>query len=118
MGDWRRSIQRALVAVLVIIWVMSGTGIAPAVARTIAAPPTPAALEIPNLTDGVEKLTLDNGMTVLLKKVHTAPVVAVQLWYRVGSADETVGNSGISHQLEHLLFKGTEERPIQFGRLF
>lgn len=118
MGDWRRSIQRALVAVLVIIWVMSGTGIAPAVARTIAAPPTPAALEIPNLTDGVEKLTLDNGMTVLLKEVHTAPVVAVQLWYRVGSADETVGNSGISHQLEHLLFKGTEERPIQFGRLF
>ena len=75
-------------------------------------------LEWPSLTEGVERTVLENGLVVLTKEVHTAPVVAVQVWYRVGSADETIGNNGISHQLEHLLFKGTRDRPIQFGRLF
>jgi zinc protease len=55
---------------------------------------------------------------VLTKEVHTAPVVSVQVWYRVGSRNEPTGQNGISHQLEHLMFKGTAERPIQFGRLF
>lgn len=70
------------------------------------------------LTDDVVKTVLDNGLTVLTKEVKTAPVVSVQIWYRVGSQNETTGLTGISHQLEHLLFKGTTERPIQFGRLF
>jgi zinc protease len=60
---------------------------------------------------------LDNGLTVLTKQVNTAPVVSVQMWYRVGSQNEKAGITGISHQLEHLMFKGTTERPIQFGRL-
>ncbi|WP_017326370.1 pitrilysin family protein [Synechococcus sp. PCC 7336] len=83
-------------------------------------PPTIAApnLLMPSLTEGVRKTVSSNGLTVLSKEVHTAPVVAVQVWYRVGSANETSGNNGISHQLEHLLFKGTRERPVQFGRLF
>jgi zinc protease len=71
-----------------------------------------------NLTDGVTKTMLDNGLTVLTKEVHTAPVVSVQVWYRIGSRDEAPGVNGIAHQLEHLLFKGTKDRPIQFGRLF
>lgn len=70
------------------------------------------------LTDDVVKTVLDNGLTVLTKEVKTAPVVTVQIWYRVGSQNEKTGLTGISHQLEHLLFKGTTERPIQFGRLF
>ncbi|HEY9825599.1 MAG TPA: insulinase family protein, partial [Stenomitos sp.] len=70
------------------------------------------------LTRGVEKTVLDNGLTVLTKEIHTAPVVSVQVWYRVGARNEAVGLNGISHQLEHLLFKGTQSRPIQFGRLF
>ncbi|WP_404785693.1 M16 family metallopeptidase [Altericista sp. CCNU0014] len=70
------------------------------------------------LTRGVQKTLLDNGLTVLTKEIHTAPVVSVQVWYRVGSRDEIPGQNGISHQLEHLLFKGTQSRPIQFGRLF
>ncbi|MHC5733112.1 MAG: M16 family metallopeptidase, partial [Nostoc sp.] len=49
---------------------------------------------------------------------HTAPVVSVQVWYKVGSRNEGTGESGISHQLEHLMFKGTSSRPVQFGRLF
>jgi zinc protease len=70
------------------------------------------------LTRGVQKSTLPNGLTVLSKEIHTAPVVSVQVWYRVGSRNESPGQNGISHQLEHLLFKGTRDRPIQFGRLF
>ncbi len=70
------------------------------------------------LTHGVRKTLLDNGLTVLTKELHTAPVVSVQVWYRVGSYDEPAGLSGISHLLEHLMFKGTNNRPVQFGRLF
>jgi len=71
-----------------------------------------------SLTKDVRKTVLDNGLTVLTKEVHTAPVVTVQVWYRVGSRNEALGLNGIAHQLEHLMFKGTADRPIQFGRLF
>ncbi|MBF2026939.1 MAG: insulinase family protein [Oscillatoriales cyanobacterium C42_A2020_001] len=77
--------------------------------------PKPATLA---LTKGVEKTVLDNGLTVLTKQVDTAPVVSVQVWYRIGSRNEAPGVNGIAHQLEHLMFKGTKDRPIQFGRFF
>lgn len=70
------------------------------------------------LSQGVSKTVLSNGMTVFTKEVDTAPVVTVQVWYRVGSLDESPGINGIAHQLEHLMFKGTQDRPIQFGRFF
>lgn len=85
-----------------------------------AAPPAapPVASPAVSLTQGVTQAVLKNGLTVLAKEIHTAPVVSVQLWYRVGSRNEGEGINGLSHQLEHLLFKGTKDRPIQFGRLF
>jgi zinc protease len=70
------------------------------------------------LTQGVRESRLNNGLTVLTKEIHTAPVASVQVWYRVGTRNEPEGQNGISHQLEHLLFKGTKDRPVQFGRLF
>ncbi len=70
------------------------------------------------VTENVHKTVLENGLTVLIKEVHTAPVVTVQMWYKVGSSNEEPGVNGIAHQLEHLMFKGTQSRPIQFGRLF
>lgn len=70
------------------------------------------------LTKGVHKAYLENGLTILLKEIHTAPVVSVQVWYRVGSRNESPGLNGITHQLEHLMFKGTHTRPVQFGKLF
>ncbi|MBX9252542.1 insulinase family protein [Desmonostoc muscorum CCALA 125] len=86
---------------------------------TIAAPPKAAApVSALSFTQGVQKTVLDNGLTVLTKEVHTAPVVSVQVWYKVGSRNEVKGENGISHQLEHLMFKGTTDRPVQFGRLF
>ncbi|WP_427162993.1 M16 family metallopeptidase [Aliinostoc sp. HNIBRCY26] len=87
---------------------------------TIAATPTAVVSPqaVVSFTQGVHKTVLDNGLTILTKEVHTAPVVSVQVWYKVGSRNETKGENGISHQLEHLMFKGTKERPVQFGRLF
>ena len=55
----------------------------------------------------VTETTLDNGLTVLIQEVHTAPVAAFMVWYRVGSRNETAGITGISHLLEHMMFKGT-----------
>ena len=71
-----------------------------------------------SITSGAQKTVLENGLTVITKEIHTAPVVSVQVWYRVGARNETAGQNGISHQLEHLMFKGTQSRPIQFGRFF
>jgi len=71
-----------------------------------------------SVTEGVRKTVLENGLTVLTKEVHTAPVVSVQVWYKIGSRNEAPGVNGIAHQLEHMMFKGTKDRPIQFGRLF
>src|SRR5260370_30539672 len=51
--------------------------------------------------------TLDNGLQVLVIPDHRTPVVTQMIWYKVGSADETPGKSGLAHFLEHLMFKGT-----------
>lgn len=69
-------------------------------------------------TENVTKTVLENNLTVLTKEVHNAPVVTVQVWYKVGSRNEEPGINGIAHQLEHMMFKGTKDRPIQFGQLF
>ncbi|PJI84587.1 zinc protease [Yoonia maricola] len=56
----------------------------------------------------VTTYTLDNGMEVVVIEDNRAPVVVHMLWYKVGSADEPAGTSGIAHFLEHLMFKGTD----------
>ncbi len=61
--------------------------------------------------DGFMKTVLDNGLTVVLKEQHHAPVVTFWVWYRVGSRDEPTGLTGISHWVEHMLFKGTPAYP-------
>jgi len=54
---------------------------------------------------------LSNGMKVLLAEVPKAPVATVQVWYRVGSRNEVMGRAGLSHMLEHMMFKGTVKYP-------
>lgn len=54
---------------------------------------------------------LSNGLQVLLKEVHSAPVVSTWLWYRVGSRNEVEGQTGLSHWVEHMLFKGSSRFP-------
>lgn len=58
--------------------------------------------------DLVTSFALDNGMEVVVVEDHRVPVVQHMVWYRAGSADEPVGQSGVAHFLEHLLFKGTD----------
>lgn len=61
---------------------------------------------------------LDNGLKVLVKPDHRAPVVVSQIWYKVGSSYEPDGLTGISHVLEHMMFKGTENlKPNEFSRI-
>lgn len=57
------------------------------------------------------KTTLNNGLTVLIRESHSAPVTSFWVWYRVGSRNEHLGITGISHWVEHMLFKGTERWP-------
>jgi zinc protease len=56
--------------------------------------------------------TLANGLQVVVITDHRTPVVTHMIWYKVGSADETPGTSGLAHFLEHLMFKGTVKHPI------
>jgi len=58
-----------------------------------------------------ETFTLENGLQVVVLPDHRAPVVTHMVWYKVGSADEKPGKSGIAHFLEHLMFRGTENVP-------
>ena len=58
--------------------------------------------------DRVSNFALENGLQVLVIEDHRAPVVVNMVWYRVGSADEQSGESGLAHFLEHLMFKGTK----------
>jgi zinc protease len=56
--------------------------------------------------------TLANGLQVVVIPDHRTPVVTQMIWYKVGSADETPGKSGLAHFLEHLMFKGTAKHPV------
>src|SRR6476659_5912440 len=59
----------------------------------------------------VSSFTLGNGLEVVVIPDHRVPVVTHMVWYRNGSADDPLGQSGIAHFLEHLMFKGTEKHP-------
>lgn len=56
--------------------------------------------------------TLSNGLKVIVREDHRAPIVISQVWYKIGSADEYNGITGISHALEHMMFKGTAKYPV------
>lgn len=58
--------------------------------------------------DVVRRTVLDNGLTVLTRELHASPIVTAMIWYRVGSRNEELGQTGKSHFLEHMLFKGTD----------
>jgi len=68
--------------------------------------------------DGVVETTLDNGLKVIVKPDHRAPVVVSQIWYKVGSSYEYAGITGASHVLEHMMFKGTQKHGSgEFSRI-
>jgi zinc protease len=61
------------------------------------------------------QFTLPNGLMVHLKEIHSAPMISHWVWYRVGSRNEIAGKTGISHWVEHMLFKGTEQFPANIS---
>lgn len=66
----------------------------------------------------VHEFKLDNGLKVLVKQDKRAPIVVKQLWYKVGSSYEPNGLTGMSHLLEHMMFKGTQKHPTgEFNRI-
>lgn len=66
----------------------------------------------------VTEYTLNNGLRLLVYEDHSAPVVSTQVWYRVGSYNEPCGLTGISHLLEHMMFKGTKRYgPKEYDRI-
>ncbi|TPW17987.1 MAG: peptidase M16 domain-containing protein [Halothiobacillaceae bacterium] len=66
----------------------------------------------------VHEFTLENGLTLLVKEDHRAPVVISEVWYNVGSSYEHTGITGVSHVLEHMMFKGTKKHPSgEFSRI-
>ncbi|MDE2376221.1 pitrilysin family protein [Bradyrhizobium sp.] len=85
-----------LLAALVSIPMFSASG---ALAQTTVTSPPPTSF------------TLGNGLQVVVIPDHRTPVVTEMIWYKVGSADETPGKSGLAHFLEHLMFKGTAKHP-------
>lgn len=66
----------------------------------------------------VREQVLENGLKILVKEDHRAPVVVSQVWYKVGGSYEPGGITGISHMLEHMMFKGTQQYPAgEFSRI-
>jgi zinc protease len=64
--------------------------------------------QVPDVDIPFEQFELDNGLTVIVHEDRKAPIVAVSIWYGVGSADEPAGSSGFAHLFEHLMFNGSE----------
>ena len=109
----RKSIFQLTVATLLAATLSLGQGGFPYIGLAVQAQATPA-----KQSALVQETILDNGLKVLIKPVRTAPAVSMYIWYKVGSQNEKKGETGLAHQLEHLMFKGTKARPVQFGQLF
>ncbi|HEX8666819.1 MAG TPA: pitrilysin family protein [Allosphingosinicella sp.] len=97
----------------------TGDDAAPATASAAPAEPAaPAAAPLRQLVQQVDiphqQFTLDNGLRVVVHEDHKAPVVAVSIWYHVGSKDEPAGKTGFAHLFEHLMFNGSENAPGDF----
>jgi zinc protease len=63
-------------------------------------------MQFPDLKIPYEQFVLDNGLTVLVHEDHKTPIVALNLWYHVGSKNEKRGKTGFAHLFEHLMFGG------------
>ncbi len=86
----------------------------PALAKAKEAKPAPVADLVKAVDIPYQSFTLDNGLRVIVHEDRKAPVVAVSVWYRVGSKHEPAGKTGFAHLFEHLMFNGSENAPGDF----
>ncbi|WP_237063739.1 M16 family metallopeptidase [Microbulbifer zhoushanensis] len=77
-----------------------------------------AYVEVPDIEIPFHRETLDNGLTVIVHEDRKAPVVAINIWYKVGSKDEKPGKTGFAHLFEHLMFNGSENYPGEYFEPF
>jgi len=103
------SFRRTAITVAAVGLACATTSVAQGITKP-AAPATSAqrASDSPIPDIPFTKFVLENGLTVLVHEDHKAPVVAVNLWYHVGSKNETPGKTGFAHLFEHLMFAGSE----------
>ncbi len=94
--------RKSLVLAIVGLLALAGGSMLPAAASAN----NEAALQIPDIA--YTRFVLPNGLTVVVHEDHKAPVVAVGIWYHIGSADEPAGKTGFAHLFEHLMFSGSE----------
>src|SRR5678816_2549919 len=73
--------------------------------------PASGSTTVTDVASSVHEHVLSNGLKVLLVENPKAPVVTIQIWYKVGSRNEVMGRAGLSHMLEHMMFKGTAKYP-------
>src|SRR5438105_8383428 len=81
------------------------------VALAIAAPVAAQPAAAPPIEVKYTQFTLANGLHVILHEDHSVPIVTVNTWYRVGSANELPGRTGFAHMFEHLMFMGSGHAP-------
>ena len=90
----------------------------PPIEGTLTVPAEPEPAPVSTLVSEVaiphSSFRLENGLTVIVHEDHKAPVVAVSIWYNVGSKDEPAGKTGFAHLFEHLMFNGSENLPGDF----
>jgi zinc protease len=73
-----------------------------------------AQTKIKEIEISYERFILDNGLTVIVHEDHKAPIVAINIWYHVGSKNEKPGKTGFAHLFEHLMFGGSEHAPGRY----
>src|SRR5262245_66403428 len=93
-----QSIHASRVAVLALALVL---------ARGAGAAPASAGSKPPQIQMELEKYTLPNGLDVILREDHRLPLVAVNIWYHVGPANEAAGRTGFAHLFEHMMFQSS-----------
>lgn len=93
---------------------LAGCGSSPSIQDAVHVEAPAAAPEYPSIDIPFEKFVLPNGLTLLVHHDPKAPVVAVNVWYHVGSKDERVGKTGFAHLFEHLMFQGSENLKGEF----
>ncbi len=101
-------IQRITRAAAVVATLLAVEAAVPETGLMVAQARADSGATQPTADDLVTSFTLENGMQVVVIEDHRAPVVQHMVWYRAGSADEPIGQSGVAHFLEHLLFKATD----------
>lgn len=110
-GSISRAMPRAIAATALLFGALAATPLA--AENLTPAPPsaTSGAMQPDAASQRPSMFTLANGLQVVVIPDHRTPVVTQMIWYKVGSADETPGKSGLAHFLEHLMFKGTANHP-------